>query len=224
MLRIFPFKTDGVLDEVEKLEKHYSISLPEKYKEFLLKYNGGDTIDATFRIDKVSSDIHSFYGFSLAKYYSNFNYLIEKGFLEDFIDNYYLPIAKDSFGNSILIGIDARNYNKIAFYDHEKQKYISFNIDFIEFLKTIKSPVVYIPSIEERIKEMEEIGSTIVVDDELKALWQEEIDEFAGREQVIVKLQSYNLKCDIQVLSHFIYSQKILLYQIYTSNTLLPVK
>ena len=76
MLRIFPFKTDGVLDEVEKLEKHYSISLPEKYKEFLLKYNGGDTIDATFRIDKVSSDIHSFYGFSLAKYYSNFNYLI----------------------------------------------------------------------------------------------------------------------------------------------------
>ena len=152
------------------------------------RYNGGDTIDATFRIDKVSSDIHSFYGFSLAKYYSNFNYLIEKGFLEDFIDNYYLPIAKDSFGNSILIGIDARNYNKIAFYDHEKQKYISFNIDFIEFLKKIKSPVVYIPSIEERIKEMEEIGSTIVVDDELKALWQEEIDEFAGREQVIVKL------------------------------------
>ena len=224
MLRIFPFKTDGVLDEVEKLEKHYSISLPEKYKEFLLKYNGGDTIDATFRIDKLSSDIHQFYGFSLAKYYSNFNYLIEKGFLEDFIDNYYLPIAKDSFGNSILIGIDARNYNKIAFYDHEKQKYISFNIDFIEFLKKIKSPVVYIPSIEERIKEMEEIGSTIVVDDELKALWQEEIDEFAGREQVIVKLQSYNLKCDIQVLSHFIYSQKILLYQIYTSNTLLPVK
>ncbi|ATF65681.1 glucan synthesis protein [Streptococcus gordonii] len=142
MLRIFPFKTDGVLDEVEKMEKHYSISLPEKYKEFLLKYNGGDTIDATFKIDKVSSDIHSFYGFSLAKYYSNFNYLIEKGFLED----------------------------------------------FIEFLKKIKSPVVYIPSIEERIKEMEEIGSTIEVDDELKALWQEEIDEFAGREQVIVKL------------------------------------
>ena len=35
---------------------------------------------------------------------------------------------------------------------------------------------------------MEEIGSPIVVDDELKALWQEEIDEFAGREQVIVKL------------------------------------
>lgn len=35
---------------------------------------------------------------------------------------------------------------------------------------------------------MEEIGSPIEVDDELKVLWQEEIDEFAGREQVIVKL------------------------------------
>ncbi|MFQ9598019.1 MAG: hypothetical protein ACLRZG_11360 [Streptococcus sp.] len=41
---------------------------------------------------------------------------------------------------------------------------------------------------DERIKEMEEIGNPIEVDDELKALWQEEIDEFAGREQVIVRL------------------------------------
>ena len=62
------------------------------------------------------------------------------------------------------------------------------NIDFNEFLKKIKSPLVYIPSIDERIKEMEEIGSPIVVDDELKALWQEEIDEFAGREQVFVRV------------------------------------
>ena len=46
--------------------------------------------------------------------------------------------------------------------------YIPFIIDFTEFLKKIKSPVV--------------------VDDELKALWQEEIYEFASREQVIVKL------------------------------------
>ena len=62
MLRIFPFKTDGVLDEIEQLEKNYSISLPEKYKEFLLKYNGGDTIDTRFKIEKIRSDIHSFYG------------------------------------------------------------------------------------------------------------------------------------------------------------------
>ena len=188
MLRIFPFKTDGVITEIEQLEKNYSISLPEKYKEFLLKYNGGDTIDTRFKVEKVRSDIHSFYGFSLATYYSNFNYLIEKGFLSDFIDNHYLPIAKDSFGNSILIGVGASTYNKIGFYEHEKQTYIPFTIDFTEFLKKIKSPVVHIPSIEERMKEMEEIGSPVVVDDELKALWQEEIDEFAGREQVIVKL------------------------------------
>ena len=168
MLRIFPFQTDGVLDEIEQLEKNYSISLPEKYKDFLLKYNGGDTIDITFKVEKVCSDIHSFYGFSLANYYSNFNYLIERNFLEDFIDNHYLPIAKDSFGNSILIGVGASTYNKIGFYEHEKQMYIPFTIDFTEFLKKIKSPVV--------------------VDDELKALWQEEIYEFASREQVIVKL------------------------------------
>ena len=188
MLRIFPFKTTRVITEIEQLEKNHSISLPDRYKEFLLKYNGGDTIDTTFKVEKVRSDIHSFYGFSLANHYSNFNYLVEKGFLEDFIENHYLPIAKDSFGNNILLGVGASNYNKIGFYDHEKQTYISFTIDFAEFLKKTKSPVVHIPSIEERMKEMEEIGSSVVVDDELKALWQEEIDEFVGREQVIVRL------------------------------------
>ena len=60
MLRIFPFKTDGVITEIEQLEKNYSISLPEKYKEFLLRYNGGDTIDTTFKVEKVRSDIHPF--------------------------------------------------------------------------------------------------------------------------------------------------------------------
>jgi hypothetical protein len=35
---------------------------------------------------------------------------------------------------------------------------------------------------------MKEVNSPVIVDDELKALWQEEIDKYAGREQVIVKL------------------------------------
>ena len=45
-----------------------------------------------------------------------------------------------------------------------------------------------IKSIDERIQKMKEVNSPVIVDDELKALWQEEIDEFASREQVIVKL------------------------------------
>lgn len=35
---------------------------------------------------------------------------------------------------------------------------------------------------------MQEVNSPVIVDDELKAIWQEEIDKYAGREQVIVKL------------------------------------
>ncbi|VTT24539.1 SMI1/KNR4 family protein [Streptococcus gordonii] len=188
MLRIFPFKTDGVLDEVEKLEKHYSISLPEKYKEFLLKYNGGDTIDATFRIDKVSSDIRAFYGFENADYEYNFQYLIDHDFLSDYIEVDYLPIAEDSFRNYILLGIAEQNYNQVAFFDHEKQRIIPFHVSFKEFLGSIKSKVCKIKSIDERIQKMKEVNSPVIVDDELKAIWQEEIDKYAGREQVIVKL------------------------------------
>ena len=35
---------------------------------------------------------------------------------------------------------------------------------------------------------MKEVNSPVIVDDELKALWHEEIDKYAGREQVIVRL------------------------------------
>ena len=52
----------------------------------------------------------------------------------------------------------------------------------------IKSKVCKIKSIDERIQKMKEVNSPVIVDDELKAIWQEEIDKYAGREQVIVRL------------------------------------
>ena len=45
-----------------------------------------------------------------------------------------------------------------------------------------------IKSIHERIQKMKEVNSPVIVNDELKAVWQEEIDRYAGRDQVIVKL------------------------------------
>ena len=96
--------------------------------------------------------------------------------------------GKLSFGNYILLGISKQNYNLIAFFDHEKQKIIPFKLSFKEFLATIKSKVYKIKSIDERIQKMKEVNSPVIVDDELKAVWQEEIDRYAGRDQVIVKL------------------------------------
>ena len=188
MLRIFPFDKTGVSEAVAQFEKNHDILLPEEYRTFLINYNGGNTLQTSFKIKKESSDIRAFYGFENADYEYNFQYFLAHGFLSEHIQAGYLPIAEDSFGNYILLGISKQNYNLIEFLDHEKQKIIPFHLSFKEFLATIKSKVCKIKSIDERIQKMKEVNSPVIVDDELKALWQEEIDRYAGREQVIVKL------------------------------------
>ena len=188
MLRIFPFDKTGVSEALAQFEENHDILLSEEYRTFLINYNGGNTLQTSFKIKKESSDIRAFYGFENADYEYNFQYLIDHDFLSDYIEVDYLPIAEDSFGSHILLGISKQNYNLIAFFDHEKQKIIPLHLSFKEFLTTIKSRVCKIKSIDERIQKMKEVNSPVIVDDELKAIWQEEIDKYAGREQVIVRL------------------------------------
>lgn len=52
MLRIFPFDTTGVSDALVQFEKQYEFILPEGYRNFLLKYNGGNTLQTSFKIKK----------------------------------------------------------------------------------------------------------------------------------------------------------------------------
>ena len=188
MLRIFPFDKTGVSEALAQFEKNQDILLPEEYRTFLINYNGGNTLQTSFKIKKESWDIRAFYGFGNADYEYNFQYFLDHDFLSEHIQAGYLPIAEDSFGNYILLGISKQDYNLIAFFDHEKQKIIPYHLSFKEFLATIKSKVYKIKSIDERIQKMKEVNSPVIVDDELKAIWQEEIDKYAGREQVIVKL------------------------------------
>lgn len=53
MLRIFPFDKTGVSDALVQFERKYKLILPEEYRNFLLKYNGGNTLQTSFKIKKV---------------------------------------------------------------------------------------------------------------------------------------------------------------------------
>lgn len=86
MLRIFPYDTEGVEQAIADFEDKFTIKFPEKYKEFLLKYNGGNSLQTSFSINRKTSDIRAFYGFNKASQYNNFQYLIESGFLEEVLD------------------------------------------------------------------------------------------------------------------------------------------
>lgn len=176
MLKIFKCDNTDVSNEVSDFEQKYDLQLPDSYKKFLLKYNGGNTPKSTFKINGVSSDIRAFYGFKNATKEYNFSYLVEMNYFEELLENHYLPIATDSFGNQIVITIS------------EKSEYEYLTKTLEEFFDNVKSKKFVIRSIEERINGMKESGSDIEVDDELLGLWQNEIDKYLDGKQEKVLL------------------------------------
>lgn len=172
-------------DDIYQMQYKYNITLPSAYADFLLAYNGGLTPDTTFRINKISSDIEGFYGMGdvdLSFNSLDLKYWINKG---------VLPIAEDSFGNYIVIGLSAKYNGQIFFCDHELGFKLSYlTNDIREFCKKCKSEPIdefARKSIAEREAILIENGRGDVINDELKKMWQEEIDRYGNIHQEEVK-------------------------------------
>lgn len=117
------FENEGSLSEedIVKLEKKLKFYFPKDYRSFLLEYNGGYPEPDSFNFfdGREGADIQSFFGISkdvdydILKVYKNF---------KKRIPNILFPIACDSGGNLICIGIKDEFEGKIYFWDHEKEK------------------------------------------------------------------------------------------------------
>lgn len=144
-MKIAKFDTRGIDEKVAAFENKHSIKLPVQYRSFLLKYNGGITPETEFKLKRSSSDIRAFYGIGSDIDYYSFDNIFE-GVLKDvlpltiFFDKNILPIAEDSWGNYITIGLDEDNRGKIFFCDHEKgMKTKLLSESFLEFIQKCKS-------------------------------------------------------------------------------------
>ena len=111
---ISKFENNNVEKKISELEEKFNISLSIQYRKFLCKYNGGDTPDTKYKVGRKSSDLRAFYGFGEVRYsIEHFDNLSE------WIGNGLFPIACDSFGNYIAIGVDEETNGIIYFVDHE---------------------------------------------------------------------------------------------------------
>lgn len=161
------------------------ITLSSEYKNFLYKYNGGDTPDTKFKVKRTSSDIRAFYGMG------NVKYSLNEFELNEWIELNVFPIACDSFGNYIVIGLRADKAGKIYFYDHEEgynPKELAGSLT--TFFKCCKSQKIgYIPSIEEREQLLIKNGKEANITDSLRKTWQAEIDKYGNmiQEEVTIK-------------------------------------
>lgn len=181
------FNNENVEIEIVNLEKRYDISIPDQYKRFLIHYNGGDTPETKFRVGKSASDIRGFYGVG------NVDLSLSKIELDEWIEHDLIPVACDSFGNYIVINISDKFYGKIFFCNHEaggKKVCIGKNLkDFVKHCKSKKISDDTRKSIKQREKELIAEGRGYIIDDELRQMWAEELDEFGDmvQEEVIIQ-------------------------------------
>ena len=157
--------------------------MPDEMVKFLEKYNGGETPATHFDINGVSTDIVGFYGIGNVKY--SFDSITEI----HIDDEEYLPIAFDSFGNYIAISI---GNGSIVFVDHEQSSSLKKLTDNLpEFISKVKSDPINpnrIKTIEDRERDMISRGRGQLITDELRTLWQKEIDKYSNLNQETVIL------------------------------------
>ena len=183
---ISKFSNCDVKEQIADMEKRYEIILPVQYKSFLHKYNGGYTPETKLKSGKISSDVRGFFGIGDVKLSIN---TIE---LEEWLEKNVFPIACDSFGNYMVIGLRNDNLGKIYFCDHErgnKLKYIADDFKgFVSCCKSKKISEASRRSIKEREEELIAEGRGSIITDGLRKMWQAEIDKYGNmiQEEVLV--------------------------------------
>ena len=111
---ISKYVEDSTFEKISELEKKYDIVLCHDYKDFLMKYNGGETPKTNLSRGKVKTDIRRFYGFTEENQYSDLRFVLDGGLGEELISKFRLPIATNSFGDYFVIIISEEKNGEIT--------------------------------------------------------------------------------------------------------------
>lgn len=107
------------LKDLEMFEREHNLNIPDLYRDFLLTYNGGYADPNVFYIssEEGESVLNVFYG--IGNMYNNLEKKFD--FFDEIVEIGFIPIASDSGGNQICLGVNERFYEKIYFWDHEQE-------------------------------------------------------------------------------------------------------
>ncbi len=118
--------------QIIDLEKAIGLLLPDDYKSFLLKNNGGRPVPNNFRTSngEYESDIQFFFGLTQGNYGIEDNYILLR---ERLLDE-EIAIAVDSGGNYILLDLST---SKVYFFDHEIEERFLIADNFKGFIDSL---------------------------------------------------------------------------------------
>lgn len=179
---ISKFGGANISDKIDEFEDLIDKKVPVQLREFLIKYNGGETPNTRFKNSGISSDVRYFLGMGKVKNPFDSSMIFEHN------GNYILPFAFDSFGNNY--GIDFLT-GEIFFYDHENNSVKKVSKDLREFIEKCESDGVKqssVKSVEEREQELIKRGRGSIITDALRDMWRAEIAKFGS-----MKLEDVNI-------------------------------
>lgn len=130
------------LQGIESLELKLSLKFPHSYKDFLLKFNGGEPVERAIdfdgsKISQVGDYIASFYEVSEDVSYGILKNYVNHG---DTIPSGMIFIADSPAGNLFLLSLRNDSYGEVYYKDHE----IEDESDFLPELGILPESMVKI--------------------------------------------------------------------------------
>lgn len=109
-------------EALEQVEKRLDIHLPDQYRQFLLKHNGGKPTPDLFKCaNGGSSFVHKFLAIHDGPY-DNFEQENSSFRANKAVPDNIIPIACDAFGNYVCLSVSGADIGALYFWNHEKQR------------------------------------------------------------------------------------------------------
>lgn len=106
-----------VMDDLLEFEAVNDFRLPEDYRDFLIKHNGGRPTPN--KVSKVDTDVHWLYSMCEEPAWASFFYALDV--YQNRIPSWYIPIGYDSGGNVFITSLFEENKGVIALWMHERE-------------------------------------------------------------------------------------------------------
>jgi hypothetical protein len=107
-------------EELAAFEMDKNVQLPEDYRNFMLRYNGGQPVPKSFNFPESESGSSVGVFYPIKKDGTNSLQFVMQQF-EGRVPEELLPVAGDMFGNQICLGLEGENRGKVFFWDHEME-------------------------------------------------------------------------------------------------------
>lgn len=142
-LYLKPLLQQKIEQQVAAFEARLQILLPACYRDFLIRYNGGAATDTYFYMENAGETVYcldQFYGFHEGD--TGFPAMSRCLWFTELLEQGYLCIAGDAFGNHIVLRIRENGYGGVFFYAHDNiPRFHALSSDFFHFMMQVQSHI-----------------------------------------------------------------------------------